>query len=231
MRPTDYRPRGINWVLLTVLLASPHVVNAAQPSFECALARTWSELAICQDEELAVLDQKLSALYKLSRSNANNDKRNRIKADQVQWLRDRELCKNKSAPKNCLVDLYNSRISQLSSNSDLERAANTPVPSAPVSNLPENLLNPLPRQKRTQRMSRLLSRSHPAMARRIQEAQSIYFILRKRIRTLTQLKAKSSGGAMPMQCGTTSDCGHSERQSDCGTSAEHLRISPLNWQS
>lgn len=64
------------WLSLTTLLlflstffmAFCKDANAAQPSFDCSKARSWSEHEVCRNEMLAGLDVKLASLYKAKRA-------------------------------------------------------------------------------------------------------------------------------------------------------------------
>jgi uncharacterized protein len=103
---------------VAVLLLFPAVVqmpvaSAGQPSFDCAKARSWSEVTICNDAGLADLDRRVAELYRSNRAALKGEQQKSVTRDQRQWLRDRESCKKQADRSGCLVDLYKARIAQL----------------------------------------------------------------------------------------------------------------------
>lgn len=92
----------------------PKDANAAQPSFDCSKATSWSEREVCRNEILAGLDVKLASLYKAKRAQLDGIQETGLIGDQKQWLRDRDNCNFSPSPSKCLIDIYNKRISALS---------------------------------------------------------------------------------------------------------------------
>lgn len=70
--------------LPVLLMASP--VRAA--SFDCRLAKTPTEKAICSDTTLSLLDEKLNVAFKTAREQWNSAARDYVLNDQRAWLKD-----------------------------------------------------------------------------------------------------------------------------------------------
>lgn len=91
-------------VSLAFTLGTTNFSHAA--SFNCSKATTETEIAICNDPELSVLDERLSKAYQ----NALRIKPNEgIKIDQLSWISLRELC----ATNTCIKEKYLGRLNQL----------------------------------------------------------------------------------------------------------------------
>ncbi len=100
--------RLVTALLLAVLAVAPDHTHAA--SFDCGVARTPVERAICSNPSLGALDSQLADLYRAVRE-AERD-------SQRAWLRQRNECGGDVA---CLTRQYNERIAQL-------RALTVPAP-------------------------------------------------------------------------------------------------------
>ncbi len=72
-------------LLVTVLIAAPRIQAA---SFDCRLAKTPVEKAICGDPALSLLDEKLNIAFKAAREQWNSTAREYVLNDQRAWLRD-----------------------------------------------------------------------------------------------------------------------------------------------
>jgi len=82
---------------------------AQSPSFDCLLARTVVEKLICQDGELSAMERKMAELYRERFKGAANS--SAVLSAQRNWLsQQRNMCLNKQ----CLVDVYQRRIQELS---------------------------------------------------------------------------------------------------------------------
>lgn len=79
-------------------------------SFNCSLAKTPVEKAICASNDLSQLDREMSKLYRdeLLRNSA-------IKRDQTLWLKGRNKCQESLNANECLTASYKKRIQDLSS--------------------------------------------------------------------------------------------------------------------
>jgi uncharacterized protein YecT (DUF1311 family) len=93
-------------------------------SYDCGKAEKEVENAICHVEELAKLDADLGTLYKSTLSTLSEANRNSLRAQQRQWLtqRDKE-CAIYKGWVDCLSDYYEKRIEEL-------KKLNTPPPGA-----------------------------------------------------------------------------------------------------
>ena len=95
------------------LLLSTVFANAQ--SFDCSQAQISSEYAICNNEVLLTLDEKLAAIYFNQKSNVSTTpQRQLISRDHTNWLKKRNGC---DLDWSCLEASYIKRIEQL--NQDL----------------------------------------------------------------------------------------------------------------
>ncbi len=95
--------------LFAALSLAIHAGLVPAASFDCTKAATWVEKAICADPELSQLDVDLNRYY-LVATNALEESRTCLKADQLQWLKTvRNACKEKE----CLKAAYLNRLSEL----------------------------------------------------------------------------------------------------------------------
>jgi len=76
------------------------VMSYAGPSFNCAKAGNTAEHLICSSERLSEMDEILSSNYKNAVSNGID-----VKADQRQWIKERNLCTDE----RCLEISYSGR--------------------------------------------------------------------------------------------------------------------------
>jgi hypothetical protein len=85
--------------------------KARAQSFECAAAATPAELAICNSEQLLVLDEKLSAMVARRETKAANPiLRQVVSEEQAEWKRLRDEC---GADEACLITRYTMRLTDL----------------------------------------------------------------------------------------------------------------------
>jgi hypothetical protein len=83
-----------------------------KPSFDCALASTNQEKAICSNDGLAVYDKHMSDLYKAVRQGQDDD----IKVLQRRWLKElKQTCSMTDSTQlnSCLKSQYRTRIQYL----------------------------------------------------------------------------------------------------------------------
>lgn len=87
------------------------------PSFDCELAQSWSERAICSSHYLAQLDVRLADAYSAVRSRVSDAKFTNIRLDQRAWLAGREACEAQPVylQETCLADYTQTRIDALDS--------------------------------------------------------------------------------------------------------------------
>jgi len=92
---------------LGLLLCAP---ATSAPGFDCTQARTAVEKLICSDAGLSGLDAKLNAAYETASEAASADQKQKLTAEQRQWLSGE---RNKCTDTACLSRSYNSRLNAL----------------------------------------------------------------------------------------------------------------------
>ena len=85
----------------------------AQASFDCRRASHPTEIAICNDPDLASLDRQMDETFRAILSNA--DDRESLRADQRAWLSDVRLCE---ADASCIGKTYEDRLRDLARSED-----------------------------------------------------------------------------------------------------------------
>ncbi len=91
-----------------ILLLFSILLDAHCASFDCTKATGKTEKIICSDEDISILDEKLSKLYNHCLAISNHVEKLRLA--QRHWLRnDRNLCSDS----NCVIKAYENRIIQL----------------------------------------------------------------------------------------------------------------------
>jgi uncharacterized protein len=81
----------------------------AAPSFNCARAATYVEIAICGDSELSRLDRILNAEYRAAMDRLNRRGRILLEDEQATWVAFRDQC----GEYFCVDDAYRTRIAYL----------------------------------------------------------------------------------------------------------------------
>lgn len=81
----------------------------ARPSFNCANARTKSEIAVCGDAGLASLDRNMAAQYVRAMSAASPDQQALLRRTRDRFLAYRDRCPNVA----CMGDAYTGRIREI----------------------------------------------------------------------------------------------------------------------
>lgn len=116
---------------LSALLAIPVAIEgSASPSFDCAKAGTESEHAICDSSTLSALDRALADAYRAARAGAAAAVHDRIRAEQIAWLRDRDAC---GADPACLAARMQERVAALRNREPGGAAGAEPVAEAGIS--------------------------------------------------------------------------------------------------
>jgi uncharacterized protein len=111
---------------LGLTLASLLVATRAQAqSFSCAHSQSQAQMAICNSEDLLVLDEKLSAMVaqRLARAKTLSE-RETLQREQSAWTGQRNACGSDQA---CLQRSYGERIVRLSGAAELANLARIPV--------------------------------------------------------------------------------------------------------
>jgi uncharacterized protein len=93
-----------------VITAAAH---AAGPSFDCSKAKLWSEIQVCENATLAVLDREGATLFGGAKKGLRGQAQRQLITDQKAWLLERERCRQQSDPTRCLLNVYEKRIFQL----------------------------------------------------------------------------------------------------------------------
>ena len=103
----------IHRILLASLFIGTSTTGISQPlqagpSFDCAKARSKSELIICSDRELSRLDLELSAIYSAAKATAENPAEFQKQA-AAEWKAREQTCVDRA----CVVQWYQKRKLQL----------------------------------------------------------------------------------------------------------------------
>ncbi len=97
-------------VLVSVPLLLSTVFASAQ-SFNCAQAQSSTEFAICNNEDLLGLDEKLAAIYYHRKANLHTTpQRQNISRNHTKWMVKRNRC---DQDWTCLKIRYKERIAEL----------------------------------------------------------------------------------------------------------------------
>ena len=84
-------------------------VADANPSFDCARARTAGEIAVCNDPRLAALDRRMAAQFRSAMSEANPQQRAILNQTRDAFLRYRDQCPSNS----CVAETYQGRMREI----------------------------------------------------------------------------------------------------------------------
>ena len=88
-------------------------LEALSPSFDCsAVSEASIESMICQQPDLAQLDNQLSNVYQQALNKAENSSRE-LKAMQRGWLKGRDDCWKSNDKPQCIKESYQQRIAEL----------------------------------------------------------------------------------------------------------------------
>ena len=90
--------------------ASPEEPTAsANPSFNCNLARTRGEIAVCNSSGLAALDRQMAAQFRGALSGASSSERSQLIRTRDRFLRYRDGCRSD----DCIADAYRGRMREI----------------------------------------------------------------------------------------------------------------------
>lgn len=92
--------------LILIILLPPAYCSSFKPSYDCKRASNETEVAICSDNYLSIQDKQNSQLYKKLLTRKIQD----LKQDQINWLKQRNLCKD---DRSCIKSSYDKRFSDL----------------------------------------------------------------------------------------------------------------------
>jgi uncharacterized protein len=100
-------------VVACAVLASSQLVAAAGQSLDCAKAAGTIDEIVCQDPKLTALDRKLVDVYAAASKAATGEQKNRLAAEQQQWLEDVKRCTGAPNRAACATERYTQRIADL----------------------------------------------------------------------------------------------------------------------
>lgn len=121
----------IRYFLLGFLAFSPAALAQNGPSFDCTGAQTTAEKLICQDSELATLDQLVADRYKAAiASIRESDSGSKTAEDALRtyqrgWIGGRDECWKTDDPRDCVAWNYKRREGQLVAQYMLETPSST----------------------------------------------------------------------------------------------------------
>ena len=102
------------WLWLSALLLVSGSTLAQGPAFKCDKVEADSiEALICQDADLAALDQQLALVYAEASKKAVNEHPATLKDEQRGWIKGRDDCWKSQDQKLCVSDSYHQRIVEL----------------------------------------------------------------------------------------------------------------------
>jgi len=79
-------------------------------AIECKLAKSYSEITICNDQRLIALDDAMNKNYKyMINSNIGNGARQALRSTQRIWILQRDKCQDEI----CIIDAYINRIDEI----------------------------------------------------------------------------------------------------------------------
>ncbi len=113
MNPINILPK----IIISLMIGCFFIGKAqVKPSFDCLKASTATEIAICSDENLAVLDTEMANLYGQLNKSIPEPHKEILLEEQIAWLAERDSCEDNIA---CLKIVIQGRITHLQA--ELER--------------------------------------------------------------------------------------------------------------
>lgn len=87
----------------------PPQASSSNPSFNCRLARTRGELAVCRSEGLAALDRQMASQFVSAMNRAEPQQRRLLQSTRSRFLAFRDNCRNDA----CIADAYRGRMREI----------------------------------------------------------------------------------------------------------------------
>ena len=91
------------------LAPAPAPAPRANPSFNCASARSSGEVAVCGDAGLAALDRRMASQFASAMADANAEQRANLQRTRDSFLRYRDQCPDNS----CIAETYRGRMREI----------------------------------------------------------------------------------------------------------------------
>ena len=88
---------------------APAAAPGANPSFNCANARSSGEVAVCGDAGLATLDRRMAGQFASAMADANGEQRAALQQTRDSFLRYRDQCPDNS----CIAETYRGRMREI----------------------------------------------------------------------------------------------------------------------
>lgn len=79
-------------ILFALILLPLPALAQTGPSFDCRQARAWDERQICAQADLAELDRRIAAAWRVATGTTDAEVRARLQAEQRDWLAERRRC-------------------------------------------------------------------------------------------------------------------------------------------
>ena len=89
--------------------ADPSTAAAVKPSFNCANARTSGEIAVCNDDRLALMDRRMAAQFSSAMSQADAQQRATLMRTRDLFLNYRDRCTSN----DCIAETYRGRMREI----------------------------------------------------------------------------------------------------------------------
>lgn len=83
--------------------------RTSRPSFNCRYARTRGEIMVCESDQLAAKDRRMSALFYQALADADPERRRALRRTRDAWLRYRDRCPNEA----CVSQAYDGRMQEI----------------------------------------------------------------------------------------------------------------------
>ena len=85
------------------------MTQAGRPSFNCRYARTWGEIAVCRNGQLAALDRQMATEYYRAISRGDPRQRRLLTSSRDDFLRNRDQCRSQG----CVAQRYEERMAEI----------------------------------------------------------------------------------------------------------------------
>lgn len=105
----SFRPAPATPTSTAPVHAAPAPSASARPSFNCANARTFGEIAVCNDPGLASLDRQMAAQFNRAISNADPGERALLDRTRLRFLAYRDGCRSN----DCIAEAYRGRMREI----------------------------------------------------------------------------------------------------------------------